>query len=134
MKKSLRHFFICIPLALALSACGGVEYVDNLSLREGSYLSAQQKMDMERDKGKLRQFGALVIGKKKKDGNGQTVSLNGEDTPRVFMLKRNRDAVRAETLLFDNTDESKAMFKRTYLSFGADRKQKTVGLQLRLIY
>lgn len=123
--KLLKRLMIAIPFCLTAAACSSsVEYLDNGSLQSSNLVSGSYKEDLIAEKGNgLKQFGAFVV---------KTGDKNAE--PRVFVIKREKGKIMAETLLFDNTGEKNSMFEKTFLSFGANRERSSFGISFRFVY
>lgn len=124
----LRHKFV---LAMALcgasltSACSSMSYVPNAALREDDTV-----MIHDEDARKAPQkFGALRL-----MGPAQGNSLDAVPQERLFILKRSGKSYVAETLLFDHSDDTKAVFEKSFFAFGTDRENKSVGFTLRFVY
>ncbi len=133
-KANLR-WLVCIPLVFCLSACGKVEYMDTAHLMQSDFVSSEQKYHLSQTKGWLKDFGAVVVGGEAKTppADIEAAIAHEPEKPRVFHLKRHKEHVMAETMLFDNRDTHNATFKESYLSVGADRDKRMVGLQLRFV-
>ncbi len=115
-----------IPRALALiicitiSACSGVEYVDNKGLVEMGI------MDNGDNRTKPRKLGAIVINNTDEDAK--------DEAPRVFMLKRKKSRYMAETVLFDHKGKEKYIFDKSYFTIAADHKKKGLRFEVKFTY
>jgi hypothetical protein len=136
MEMCFRTWSWLIVMASMLTACSGVKYVDNDTLRlieannareqsanQDSAVGSLTALKSEESKPK-GQFGALLV----------TDPNNPEDTGRMFLLKRQDKKYVAETLLNDNSDDKNAFFKQTYFSVGANQSDRSLALQLRLVF
>lgn len=103
-------------------SCSSVEYVTS---REVPYVKASGFSEDHLDS-KKKQFGALLFKAKKKSDT--------PDDTRAFLIRKDSSSYVAETLLYDNSFDDKATFEKTYFSFGADKKNKRIGLKLRFVY
>lgn len=124
MKIRVKTGVLGMCMALLLSACSNVSYIDRHSyaFRDDSNNSRAKPL-AEKRKG-LQEFGAIHFADPKDpEGKGRT-----------FVLKRDKSYLAAETTLADHTGESKSWFDRSYFSFGADRKKNLIGFQLRFVY
>lgn len=107
------------------SACSNMSYVPNAGLRGDDVV-----MLHEEDARKAPQkFGALRLVTPAR-GN----SLDAEPTERLFILKRSGKSYMAETILFDHSDDPKAMFDKSFIAFGSDRENDMIGFTLRFVY
>ena len=135
MARNLLHnWCFCIITLLISSACSQMEYVDNhtLSQIDGTLVS---KQDLKTPFS-TRQLGGLVFRSKNDDETTDTHAALKEEKhdERVFLIKRDKQKIMAETLLFDNTNVANSTFKKSYFSFGADRKRSRVGFEFRFVY
>lgn len=105
-----------------ITGCSGVEYVENSKLRsDSSHFYGETK-------GTPKKFGGFVQKDTIDPETGEIIK------GREIILKKHRSKYMVETLLFDNSNKSKSTFKRSYVSFGADRRQKKVGFELTFMY
>jgi hypothetical protein len=124
--KAIKKYAL-IPLIFAggfiIQACTGVQYVDNQTFEQ---LKLKYNVDLKtdtKDRTVPRQLGGLMV----------PGSKPGEN-PHLVLFKREKGKYLAETMLSDNTDDSKAMFKKTYLTFGANKGLDGLSFEFRLTY
>jgi len=120
--KYVKNTLIICSFIFLVTGCSGVEYVENNRLRSDSDHSYGETL------GVPKKFGGFVQDDRIDPETGEVIK------GREIILKKHRSKYIAETLLFDNGNEAKSTFKRSYLSFGADRKNKRVGFQLTFLY
>lgn len=134
-KNTNLRWLLSIPLVICLGACGKMDYMDTAQVMQSDFISNEQKYHLSQTEGWLKDFGAVVVGAKpeKPPGDIKTAITHEPDKPRVFHLKRHKDHVMAETMLFDNRNSHKSTFKESYFSIGADRDKRMLGLQLRFV-
>jgi hypothetical protein len=121
MFNRCRNLLLLGVSCVLFTACSSVEYVSHRDVKhlKSSGLAAD-------DVSKKRQYGALLFKKK--------AARDGSQDARAFVIRKDRSAYVAETMLMDNSDDGKASFDRSYLSFGADKKHGIVGFKLRFTY
>jgi len=129
MSKGLLKCLVLVvaPAVFLLGACSGVSYVDNAELRTSSFANNFHKGEIGNMPGRPKQFGAFILS----DPKATKDSTKGE---RLFILKKSGKKYMAETLLTDNSDKKKAAFKKSYFSFGTNRKNKSIGIEFRFTY
>lgn len=126
--RRLRHKAVMLLGMLGIAAtgaCSSVSYVPNASLRGDDVVTLH-----EEDSRKAPQkFGAFrLVGAPKSD------SLDAVPQERLFVLKRSGKAYMAETLLSDHSDDPHATFDKSFLGFGTDRGNSSIGFTLRFVY
>lgn len=125
--KLLRKLIVAIPFCITATACSSVDYVDNKTLQESNLVGGNLVSNNFSEQGGafkgMKQFGALVIKPKNKDAD-----------PKVFMLRREKQKLVAETMLYDSKGDKKSMFDQTYFAFGANRETSTFGVSFRFVY
>ena len=124
---------INIILALAImgvcTACGNVKYVSTGSVVENVHAALQGRdivksaVPKEKRDKKDKHYGALVV-----------ASNNENEENTVYYIKKNKDKIYAETLLFDGATDKNSTFDKSYFSVGADKKYKSFGLRFRFEY
>ncbi len=118
--ERIRYSLVAI-LCIMLSACSSVKYVatrDVSGLESASFINDYPKNS--------KQLGAIVL--MSSDENGE------KQAGKAFVLRKDHSTYMAETLITDNGNDRKASFKRSYFSFGADKRNNVVGLKLRFVY
>ena len=110
---------VCVLCGVLLMACSQVRYVDNHTL--SSPYSGYTQIPLP--EGKFKQFGALHFRGDREQG----------DPGRLFLLKRDKGKYMAETIISEREKKSDR-FDRTYFSFGADQRNRSVGFQFRFEY
>jgi len=122
MMGNLKRVIIALPLLLTMVGCAGVDYVDNKTLGQMGLLDSKNS-------GVPKQFGAIMLtNEDSEDAEGK------ENKANMVFLKRYKSAYMAQTMLFDNTGDEKASFEKSYLTVGADRKKKSVRLELKFTF
>lgn len=128
MKKLQRTTYIWVILCgcFSMSACSNMEYVSSHALAKSYNLSLHQGGSSVTPLPK--HYGAIKL--------TRSPGVDSEEQPqeRVFLLKREKGHYMAETLLFDHSTEPNRTFEKSFLSFGANRDNRSVGLALRFIY
>lgn len=118
MFRLKRWWFIVTPLCFLIVGCSEIKYVDNQSLDTMGYTSKNDSY------GPGKRYGALVISNKDSD----------KEDPTLIMLKRHKSSYVAETKLSDSHGDEKALFDESYISVGADQKERGVILRVRFVY
>lgn len=141
------------------SACGPLRYASNSELAKMGLLPAlkeQAQAPGQAAQGRTaesshflkplrrnntRHFGALVL-KRSEDNagaeaafqDGMSAGNGGENQDMVFFIKRESSRIVAETELYSSASPDKSFFDKTYLSVGADRKNRSLGITFRFTY
>jgi len=117
-----------LPVCLSATACGDMHYVDNQSLRSAGYLHAPDQSDIREHR-----YGAVILSDRPYTA---LVDSNTSDNqpPRIYVIKRQKQKMLAETLLSDQSGTKNAVFEKSYLSFSADKQKKRVGIELRFLF
>lgn len=110
----IKKLISVIAICSLTPACSGMSYLDNKGVQE---VKAQYDLYDKPDENDYmpKEFGAIML---------SVNSSDPDDAPQLFFLRREKNKYYAQTLLFDQSDDNKAMFKRTYLNFGIDSKSK----------
>ena len=124
--KSLYHT-LCIMLLLCMPtvACSNMSYVSNQQL-EDHYSTSFAQLTSAATK-KSKHYGAIRL-------KSYSDYEEGVNSDRIFLLIRYDRKYMAETLLFDHSNNTKANFEKSFISFGADNKNRSISLRLRFIY
>lgn len=120
---SFKRILLITLLCFTVSACNSVEYLDRGSLKQDIY-SYHSNGDYRSPKN----YGAILF----RTSKSSDASENRNH--RMFVLKKQNKKYIAETLLFDNAKNKKSYFKKSYISFGTDRRNKSFGVNFRFIY
>lgn len=140
-------------LPILVSGCSSVGYVYNDTLVRNGIVESESQEENEKNKDKIfyipKQLGAVKV----KDSSVP----EGE---RLFILKREKTSILAETKIYDGKtsyydraymtiagstrdyvglqfrfeDDNEKYFEKAYFNIGANKKKKRVGLEIKFVY
>lgn len=128
------RYILTASLLVLCSACGKLEYHNQskfAALNQGSPLLMQPVLNNGQivspelaAKASNRGIGGFSFTPSGLDKNGRP------HDPIMFSLRREKQSIQAETLLFESKNKNKTLIDISTLEFGADKKQKKVGFDL----
>jgi hypothetical protein len=134
MSSKLLNRLLVLPLVLVTCSCGSVEYLNQskfASENQGSLLLQRQAFangaiitpDQEARLAN-RTLGGVSFTRSGLDDSGRPFK------PQYFVLRREKQEVRAETILFESKNKNKSVIDNSIFGFGVDRKEKGLSLDL----
>lgn len=118
---NLKKFLAVLAICSLTPACSGMSYLDNKAVTEmREYYDLDSKKS---DSGDYvpKQFGAFIL---------PSASDNPDAAPHIIMLKREKTNYYAQSMISDNSEDNKALFKRTYLNFGVNSAEQGFSTEL----
>ena len=125
----VKNILLAIPLTLWAGACSTIDYVDSSTFTSYTLPKSDDSHMTYITKGDNGGMNGLAFVLK-----GDDNTATGEDGDTAFFLKKKKSRYMVETVLFDSKDDDNSYFEKSFFSFGADRKKKSVGVELRFVY
>lgn len=115
---SIQKPLVITLLSFAVVGCSNMNYVNKSSLREMGHTKMRGGLS-------AKSYGALSL--------RTNASEDQKDKPTLILLGKQKSLFFAETMFHEHKDKN-SLIKKSFLTLGADKKNKGAVVQFRIMY